>query len=171
MASNRELAERFAQTLTDHDLAGFAELLHPDYVNHNRFAQPGKDGSVAVFAAFLDAFEGFRVDTDDVLEAGDSLVGRYTYRGRHTGEFLGIPPSGQRSRCTRSTSGAFPTASCSSIGTSSTPSSSSSRSAPYPPSPSSTPDRSAARDLLSSAGSRAAAPAHHRVARLCRAPG
>lgn len=94
MASNRELAERFAQTLTDHDLAGFAELLHPDYVNHNRFAQPGKDGSVAVFAAFLDAFEGFRVDTDDVLEAGDSLVGRYTYRGRHTGEFLGIPPSG-----------------------------------------------------------------------------
>ena len=56
--------------------------------------QPGKDGSVAVFAAFLDAFEGFRVDTDDVLEAGDSLVGRYTYRGRHTGEFLGIPPSG-----------------------------------------------------------------------------
>ena len=94
MASNRELAERFAQTLTDHDLAGFAELLHPDYVNHNRFAQPGKDGSVAVFAAFLDAFEGFRVDTDDVLEAGDSLVGRYTYRGRHTGEFLGIPPGG-----------------------------------------------------------------------------
>ena len=43
MASNRELAERFAQTLTDHDLAGFAELLHPDYVNHNRFAQPGKE--------------------------------------------------------------------------------------------------------------------------------
>jgi predicted SnoaL-like aldol condensation-catalyzing enzyme len=85
MASNRELAERFAQTLTDHDLAGFAQLLHPDYVNHNRFAQPGKDGSVAIFAAFLEAFEGFRVDTDDVLEAGDSLIGRYTYRGRHTG--------------------------------------------------------------------------------------
>jgi predicted SnoaL-like aldol condensation-catalyzing enzyme len=93
MGSNRQLAERFAQTLTDHDLAGFAELLHPAYVNHNRYASPGKDGAVAIFAAFLDAFEGFRVDADDVLEAGDSLVGRYTYRGRHTGEFLGIPPS------------------------------------------------------------------------------
>ena len=94
MAPTRQLAERFSQTLSDHDLAGFAELLHPAYVNHNRYAPPGKDGAVAIFAAFLDAFEGFRVEADDVLEAGDSLVGRYTYRGRHTGEFLGIPPSG-----------------------------------------------------------------------------
>jgi steroid delta-isomerase-like uncharacterized protein len=94
MASNRQLAERYAQTITDHDLSAFAELLHSSYVNHNRYAAPGKDGSVAIFAAFIDAFEGFRVDTDDILEAGDSLVGRYTYRGRHTGEFLGVPASG-----------------------------------------------------------------------------
>jgi predicted ester cyclase len=47
-----------------------------------------------MFAAFFDAFEGFRVEVDDILEAGDSLVGRYTYRGRHTGEFLGVPASG-----------------------------------------------------------------------------
>lgn len=94
MATGRQLAERFAQTLTDHDLDAFAELLHPDYVNHNRYAQPGKEGSVATFRAFLEAFEGFRIEVDDVLQAGDSVVGRYTYRGHHTGEFLGIPPSG-----------------------------------------------------------------------------
>ena len=94
MAADRQLAERFAQTLTDHDLDAFAALLHPAYVNHNRYAPPGKDGAVAIFRSFLEAFEGFRVETDDVLEAGDSLVGRYTYRGRHTGEFLGIPASG-----------------------------------------------------------------------------
>jgi steroid delta-isomerase-like uncharacterized protein len=94
MATEHKLAERFAQTLTDHDLDAFAELLHPDYVNHNRYAQPGRAGSVATFRGFLDAFEGFRVEVDDVLEAGDRVVGRYTYRGRHTGEFLGIPASG-----------------------------------------------------------------------------
>ena len=94
MASNLQLAERFAETLNDHDLDAFAELLHPAYVNHNRYAPPGKAGSVAVFRGFLEAFEGFRVEVDDVLEAGDSVIGRYTYRGRHTGEFLGTPPSG-----------------------------------------------------------------------------
>jgi predicted SnoaL-like aldol condensation-catalyzing enzyme len=94
MPSNLQLAEGFARTLTDHDLDAFAALLHPGYVNHNRYAPPGKAGSVAVFRGFLGAFEGFRVEVDDALEAGDSVVGRYTYRGRHTGEFLGVPPGG-----------------------------------------------------------------------------
>ncbi len=84
MSTNRALAERFAQTLTDHDLDAFAELLDDQYVNHNRYAAPGKDGSVAIFAAFLAGFEDFRVDVNDIVDADETLVGRYTYRGRHT---------------------------------------------------------------------------------------
>ena len=94
MSSHRALAERYAQTLTDHDLDAFAEILDDQYVNHNRFAAPGKDGSVGIFAAFLAAFEDFRVEVDDIVDAGETLVGRYTYRGRHTGAFMGVPPSG-----------------------------------------------------------------------------
>src|SRR5262245_23726829 len=40
MTTHRALAERFAQTLTDHDLHAFGELLDEQYVNHNRFAAP-----------------------------------------------------------------------------------------------------------------------------------
>ena len=94
MTTERRLAERFAETLTAHDLDAFAALLHPDYVNHNRYAEPGKAGSVAVFGAFLAAVENFRVETDDIIDAGGTVVGRYTYRGRHTGTLLGVPASG-----------------------------------------------------------------------------
>ena len=94
MSTDRALAERFAQTLTDHDLDAYAELLDDQYVNHNRFAAPGKVGSVAIFADFLTAFEDFRVEVNDIVDAGETLVGRYTYRGRHTDTFLGVPPSG-----------------------------------------------------------------------------
>ena len=94
MSTNRALAERFAETLTDHDLDAFAELLDDEYVNHNRYAAPGKDGSVAVFADFIASFEDFRAEVNDIVEGGDTLVGRYTYRGRHTGTFMGIPASG-----------------------------------------------------------------------------
>jgi len=94
MSTDRALAERFAQTLTDHDLDAYAELLDDQYVNHNRFAAPGKVGSVTIFADFLTAFEDFRVEVNDIVDAGETLVGRYTYRGRHTGTFLGVPPSG-----------------------------------------------------------------------------
>jgi steroid delta-isomerase-like uncharacterized protein len=94
MTTEHRLAERFAETLTAHDLDAFSTLLHPDYVNHNRYAEPGKAGSVAVFGAFLGAFEDFQVETDDIIDAGGTVVGRYTYRGRHTGTFLGVPASG-----------------------------------------------------------------------------
>ena len=88
------LAERFAETITAHDLDAFSTLLHPEYVNHNRYAEPGKDGSVAIFGAYLAAFDDFRVEVDDIIDAGATVVGRYTYRGRHTGTFLGVPASG-----------------------------------------------------------------------------
>jgi len=41
MSTHRALAERFAETLTDHDLDAFAELLDEEYVKHNRYAAPG----------------------------------------------------------------------------------------------------------------------------------
>ena len=85
MTTERRLAERFAETLTAHDLDDFATLLDAGYINHNRYAEPGKAGSVAIFQAFFDAFDGFRVEIDDIIEAPGSVVGRYTYRGRHTG--------------------------------------------------------------------------------------
>jgi steroid delta-isomerase-like uncharacterized protein len=94
MTTEHRLAERFAETLTAHDLDAFSTLLHPDYVNHNRYAEPGKAGSVAVFRAFLAAFDDFRVEVDDIIVAGATVVGRYTHRGRHTGTFLDVPASG-----------------------------------------------------------------------------
>ena len=94
MTTSRSLADGFATTLSDHDLDAFASLIHEDYVNHNRYAEPGKAGVIAVFGHFLDAFEDFRVEVDDVIVAGDTLVGRYTYRGRHTATFMGVPASG-----------------------------------------------------------------------------
>src|SRR5262245_12748345 len=114
MTTHRALAERFAQTLTDHDLDAFGELLDEQYVNHNRFAAPGKDGSVAVFADFFAAFEDFRAEVDDIVEDGDTLVGRFTYRGRHTWASRQAAP---KSSCTRSTSGGSATAGCRSTGT------------------------------------------------------
>jgi steroid delta-isomerase-like uncharacterized protein len=94
MTIEHRLAERFAESLTAHDLDEFSTLLHPDYVNHNRYVEPGKAGSVAVFGAFLAAFEGLSVEIDDIIVTEGTVVGRYTYRGRHTGTFLGVPASG-----------------------------------------------------------------------------
>ena len=84
----------FGAELTRPDARNRDALLHPDYINHNRYAEPNKAGSVGVFGAFLAAFEDFRVEADDIIAVQGTVVGRYTYRGRHTGNFLGVPASG-----------------------------------------------------------------------------
>ena len=94
--SHKPLAYAFAQTLTERNLERYADLLHPDYINHNVFAAPGKAGSIEVFEGFLAAFPDFAVSADDVVEEGDTLVGRFRYRGTFTDAFMGYPPTGQQ---------------------------------------------------------------------------
>lgn len=93
--SNKHFAYSFAQSLTEHDLELYASILHPDYINHNAFATPGKAGSVSVFEGFLTALPDFRVTLEDVVEEGDSLVGRFKYRGTSTEPLMGYPPTGE----------------------------------------------------------------------------
>lgn len=94
--SNKDLAYRFAQSLTERDETGYASLLHPDYVNHNAFAAPGKVGSVDVFfQGFVPALPDFRVTVQDVFEDGDILIGRFKYSGTFTHPLMGYAPTGQ----------------------------------------------------------------------------
>jgi len=77
-------------------LAGsFDAFIADDYANHNALAAPGRAGVKAFFAGFLDAFPDPRVTVEDARADGDTVVGRYTYRGTHRGTFLGIPATGQ----------------------------------------------------------------------------
>ena len=74
----------------------FDDLVHPDYVNHNRYAGPGREGVKAVFAGFLQAMPDLEVTVHDAFAAGDRVVGRYSYTGTFTGPLLGNAPTGER---------------------------------------------------------------------------
>ena len=45
---------------------------------------------------FLAAFPDFNVEIDDLIAEDDKVTARFTQRCTHQGEFMGIPPSGQR---------------------------------------------------------------------------
>lgn len=42
------------------------------------------------------AFPDFRNSVDELLEAGDQVVARLTYRGTHRGPLFGVAPTGRR---------------------------------------------------------------------------
>jgi steroid delta-isomerase-like uncharacterized protein len=89
-----DLAHLFAEIMNSHDPNRFAELVSESYVNHNPNVEPGLTGLVAFMKHWFDTLSDTRVVVEDAFAAGDRVVGRYTYRARHTGSFVGVPASG-----------------------------------------------------------------------------
>jgi steroid delta-isomerase-like uncharacterized protein len=89
--------EWFEEIWNKGNAAAVGRLLAPEGLIHN-LAQDGKD-SVGV-AAFIDFFEKFRnafpdtrIVVHETAREGDFLSGRWTFRGTHTGDGLGFPPT------------------------------------------------------------------------------
>ena len=89
-----DLAYLFADIMNSHDPARFAELVSESYVNHNPNVAPGLAGLVTFMGHWFDTLSDTRVVVEDAFAVGDRVVGRYTYRARHTGPFVGVPATG-----------------------------------------------------------------------------
>ncbi len=89
-----------AEIISNHDLSRLDEIVAPDYVNHNSYAEPGLDGVKKMFGALLSGVPDLKVHADDVFASADGtrVVGRYRYEGTHTGSFLGSPATGNAFR-------------------------------------------------------------------------
>lgn len=93
---NGRLAYRFAEMLNEKDVRILDEILAESYVNHNPFVADGLETNKGFWKVWLSAFPDTEVIVEDALAAGDRVVGRFTYRATHSGEFMGFAPSGNR---------------------------------------------------------------------------
>jgi steroid delta-isomerase-like uncharacterized protein len=74
------------------------ELFTSDFVLHGRAGTPDRPGTAPIrgsLAALREAFADLRFDVEDVLDDGDRIAARWTLRGRHVGDFFGVPASGR----------------------------------------------------------------------------
>jgi predicted ester cyclase len=77
------------QAWNNGDESAFEEHLAPDF-------QPGgRDGFKAVILGFRAAFPDLVLEVHDMFGAGDRVVTRFTIRGTHEGEFMGVAPTGR----------------------------------------------------------------------------
>ncbi len=100
-ATNKARARRF---VLEHNQAGyiasFDDLLAPDCIVHEYL--PGLPDAMnrADYQQFIAMFRSAMPDIgntiEDLIAEGDRVVGRYTVRGTHRGELLGIPPTGRQ---------------------------------------------------------------------------
>src|SRR2546428_2750648 len=57
---------------------------------------PGLEGGKQYLSVFLAAFPDIQVTTDDVFAEGDKVALRWSARGTHKGELMGIAPTGKQ---------------------------------------------------------------------------
>lgn len=96
--SIKELAHKYAEALNAGETDRFDDFIADDYINHNPYVKPGLRGVKEFFENWMQSFPDTEVTVEDVLADGDTLVGRFTYRATHQGEFLGLPATGRSIR-------------------------------------------------------------------------
>jgi steroid delta-isomerase-like uncharacterized protein len=96
---NKALARRFFEDVWNkHNLALVDELFSTDYVEHRPVPgmPPTRDGFKQVASMFWSGFPDGRIDVEDQVAEGDTVVTRWTSRSTHTGEFMQLAPTGKQ---------------------------------------------------------------------------
>ncbi|WP_250006663.1 ester cyclase [Actinoplanes sp. M2I2] len=91
----RELTDLFVEMTNTHNADLVDRFVADDYVNHNAFVADGREANRQFWNAFFTGLPDVQVTREDLVVAGDRVVGRFVYRGTHTGDLLGIPASGK----------------------------------------------------------------------------
>ncbi len=86
------------ERISARDIAGFGELVADDFVEHDEMPglPPTKEGMLEFFRILLAAFPDMRMNVEDLIASEDKTVARVNATATHTGEFMGVPPTGKR---------------------------------------------------------------------------
>ncbi|MBF4575577.1 ester cyclase [Frondihabitans sp. VKM Ac-2883] len=91
---SRTLVETYLEMLNTHNADLVDAFIADDYVNHNVVVADGREANRAFWKNFFAGLPDVVVTMEDVIVSGDRVVGRFVYRGTHTGDLLGIPATG-----------------------------------------------------------------------------
>jgi steroid delta-isomerase-like uncharacterized protein len=93
---NKELVRRFYQRLNAEDLAVVDEVVSDAFIEHELVPGlgPTKAGLRQLFEMFHAGFDEASIEVDDIISEGDKVFVLARMTGKHGGEFMGIPASG-----------------------------------------------------------------------------
>jgi steroid delta-isomerase-like uncharacterized protein len=90
----------YEEGLNEGNLAVADELIAPDFIDHE--AHPGTSSGPESLRQLITmlrtAFPDLRFEIEDLIAEGDTVAGRLTMNGTHTGPLMGMPPTGRKVR-------------------------------------------------------------------------
>ena len=94
---NKAIVRQFYEFFETGDLRVADEIVATDYVNHMALPgqTPGLEGYKELGTIFQTGFPDIQFTIEDQIAEGDKVATRYTARGTHQGDFLGIAATGK----------------------------------------------------------------------------
>jgi steroid delta-isomerase-like uncharacterized protein len=96
---NKEVVKSFFDALNEGNTEILKEFLAPDYSQYipsnssnPRSFEEAKEALKPIFGAFPD----FVWSIEDLIAVGDKVMCRVIFKGTHEGEYMGIPPTGNK---------------------------------------------------------------------------
>jgi C-1 hydroxylase len=99
LEENKAIVRRFVEAYNKQNLDLSDDLLAPDYVDPDYPQLQGLEGLKQMMNMFFKAFPDFHETVEDIIAEGDKVWVLLTYTGTHTGEWLGLAPTGKKIRC------------------------------------------------------------------------
>ncbi len=96
---NKVLVRRFMEeVLNGHNLDALGQFMAEDVLDHDQMPglAPGLEGQRQMLSMLLNAFPDQHHTPELVVAEDDKVVVYSTLRGTHTGEFMGMPPTGRQ---------------------------------------------------------------------------
>ena len=98
MVSPADIAREYLENWNRRDWRAYRELLDEQYTytGGDGQTQRGPEAGIAVGQMFATAFPDGRIDLRQIHTAGDTAIVEFTGSGTHSGDLMGIAPTGRR---------------------------------------------------------------------------
>ncbi len=93
LEENKAVVRKWIESYNNRNL-DFDEFIAIDYFDHAN--QVGREGLMQLFEMGLKAFPDWHETIEDIIAEGDKVWVLLTYSGTHTGEFMGLAPTGNK---------------------------------------------------------------------------
>ncbi len=100
LVENKELVREMVEVMFNQgDVSLGDKFLSPDFIENEELppgVPAGREGVKLLAGMLHAAFPDFKATIEDLIAEDDRVVIRMAWTGTHEGEFMGIPPTGNR---------------------------------------------------------------------------
>lgn len=93
LEENKSIVRRFVEAYNNRNI-DYDEFIAPDYIDHTHNVD--REGLKQLFDMGFKAFPDWHETIEDIIAEGNKVWIRLTYAGTHTGEFMGLAPTGNK---------------------------------------------------------------------------